>query len=345
MRTIVIVGGVVLGGLVACQANRPHENPGALPTSKIDATPRLNASTYVAHGYLLEQQRELEPAATQYREALQLAPDLVTARNRLGITLNKLGRHGEASAQFRAAVEHNPSAAYLQNNLGFSLYLEGKHAEAEPPLARAVELQPTFRRAQMNHGLVLAKLERYDEALAAFCQAGTQTDAYYNLALLQTEDAHYADAARALQSALGLNPEFAEAREQLRAIARLAAAEEAEQAAQAAAAAAAEEAELAARAAAAAAEPDPASGLEDVALAADQGPDPCDGFDVDEAALSFDDLTGLTVDALGGFSLLPAHEVADLIADLKDVLATKMQWWQATLRRLADSFGLRDKPY
>jgi Flp pilus assembly protein TadD len=177
---------------------------------------------------LLERQGNLEQAAQQYREALQLTPDLVSAHNRLGITLNKLGQHAAASAEFRAALARSPSAAYLHNNLGFSLYLEGKYAEAEQAVLRAVELQPTFRRAQMNRGLVLAKLGRYQEALAAFQLAGSEPDAYYNLALVQTDAGLYADAARSLEQALRLKPDFPEARQQLREVARLTAEEEAQ---------------------------------------------------------------------------------------------------------------------
>ncbi len=213
----------------ACVSSTQHNNPGALPTPKVgEVSPRLNASTYVAHGHLLERQGHFEQAVAQYREALKLTPGLVAARNRLGITLNKLGRHREASAEFRAALECEPTAAYLHNNLGFSLYLQGEYEAAEQALARAVELEPSFRRAHMNRGLVLAKLGRYEEALAAFSLAGPQEEAFFNLAIVQTQVGHYADAARALEQALAINPKFDAARQQLREIARLAAAEEAE---------------------------------------------------------------------------------------------------------------------
>ncbi|MEW6198261.1 MAG: tetratricopeptide repeat protein [Planctomycetota bacterium] len=233
--------GVVLCGLFACMTTEPVANPGALPTAKsTNVDPRLDASTYLAHGHLLERQGHFEKAVAQYREALKVNPNLVAAHNRLGITLNKLGRHAEASAEFRAALELEPRAAHLYNNLGFSLYLDGHFEAAERALARATELQPDFRRAHMNRGLVLARLEHYDEALSAFCEAGPRDEAYYNLAVVQTEAGNYVAAARALEQALTVNPDFAAARQQLREIARLAAAQEAEQAALAAAEAAAE---------------------------------------------------------------------------------------------------------
>ena len=172
-RTCIAAAVIAVGGLAACQNSQPGPNPGALPVAKLDVTPRLNASTYVAHGHLLEQQGNLTEAAEQYRHALALTPDLLAARNRLGVTLNKLGKHAEASEEFRQALARQPQSAQLHNNLGFSLYLEGRYELAEQELARAVELQPNFRRAQMNHGLALAKLGRYDAALAAFVLAGS----------------------------------------------------------------------------------------------------------------------------------------------------------------------------
>jgi Flp pilus assembly protein TadD len=151
------------------------------------------------------------------------------------VTLNKLGQHAEASEEFRQALAAHPQSAQVHNNLGFSLYLEKRYEEAERELARAVELQPNFRRAQMNRGLALGKLGRYEEALTAFTLASSEADAYYNLAIVQTEAQHYAEAARALERALVLNPDFADARQQLRDVSRLAAAEETKRAEAAAA--------------------------------------------------------------------------------------------------------------
>ncbi len=202
-------------------------SPGALPMPRADVNPQLRASTFLAHAGLLERQGNYPAAAEQYARALELSPDLVTAHNRRGIVLNRLGRHAEASAHFRRALALQPRNPQLHNNLGFSLLLEGDLTAAEQELARAVELDPTFRRARMNRGLVLGKLGRDDEALAEFRLAGSEEDALYNLAVVQADRGRYADAARSLEQALRRNPDFADAREQLRHIARLAAAQEA----------------------------------------------------------------------------------------------------------------------
>jgi Tfp pilus assembly protein PilF len=228
-RTLFIAASFTLVALAACNTTSTEKGaPGALPRAQsADVTPRLNASTYVAHGSLLERQGNFAQAAEQYRKALELTPDLPAARNRLGITLDKLGQHTEAAETFRAAIDRTPGQAHLHNNLGFSLYLDGQYAQAEQAFDRALELNPNFRRAHMNRGLVLARQARYDDALAAFKLACAEPDAYYNLALVQADAGHYADSARALEQALVLNPAFDEARQQLREVARMAATEEA----------------------------------------------------------------------------------------------------------------------
>jgi len=216
-----LVLGAVLLWSTGCQSEPKSATP--LRPAVEDSGPRLNASTYFAHGHLLERQGNYEGAVDQYQRALALAPQMTSARNRLGITLNKLGRHAEATAQFRQAVQQNPTDGYLQNNLGFSLYLEGRYTEALAALAAALELQPDYGRAHMNKGIVLAKTGDYAGALTEFTLAAGEAEAHYNLAVIQAEAGDYAAAARSLESALNVNPSFEAARQQLHVVARLAA--------------------------------------------------------------------------------------------------------------------------
>ncbi|MBU0638578.1 MAG: tetratricopeptide repeat protein [Planctomycetes bacterium] len=227
-------GVISLGWALSCTQTEQQYSPGALPSRTVSGVaPRLNATTYFAHGHLLERQNNFEDAVIRYRQALELMPDFLMARNRLGITLNKLGRHDDACAEFRRAIAQRPQLAHLHNNLGFSLYLAGKYDEAEVTLRRALELNPSFARAHVNCALVLAEGEHYEEAFSEFCLAGSEADAHYNMAMILTEASRYADAARALDNALQLAPKFEAARHQLRAVARLAAEQEALRAAEA----------------------------------------------------------------------------------------------------------------
>lgn len=227
-RAIFLAGGLLAALCWACQAP-----PGQTqrPDSSLHARgsmPKFTAKTYYAHANLLERQGDLGRAAGQYRDALKLDPDMLAAKNRLGITLNKLGRHHEASVVFRSAIARHPQLAYLQNNLGFSLLLDGKYADAQAALRRALELKPQFSRARMNHGIALAKLERFDEAYEEFARVGGKGEAYFNMAIMLADAQEYTEAMRFLHEALLADPSMASAKRELDRLAVLAARAEAE---------------------------------------------------------------------------------------------------------------------
>jgi tetratricopeptide (TPR) repeat protein len=219
-----VLVGISLVFYVGCQASPPSSSLGNLPQPRLTgAEPEISAPTYFAHGHLLERQGQFDRAAKQYQRALTLDPEHLVARNRLGITLNKLGRHAEASAQFQWALARCPTAAYLHNNLGFSRYLEGKYEEAEAALRRALELKPHFARAHMNHALALARLDRLDEAFAELTQASNEADAHFNMGVILIDAGEYDKAEHHLEAALAIRPNFDAAQQQLREASRLAA--------------------------------------------------------------------------------------------------------------------------
>lgn len=227
LRALALSALVASAVLVGCQQTQSETNaPGALPGRSAAQTPRLSATTIFAHAHLLERQGEFARAAVQYRRALETVPDFIAARNRLGITLNKMGRHSEATQEFLVILETNPNLAFVRNNLGFSYYLEGNYAAAEAEFTRALEMKPDFTRARMNRGVAQAKLARWSEALEDFKAACSESDAYFNLGMVQSEAGFYADAARSLELALRVNPKLDVARVQLHEVARLAALQE-----------------------------------------------------------------------------------------------------------------------
>ena len=189
----------------ACATRSGDLTPFAASAGK---TPALNAMTYFAHANLLERQGVFKRAAEQYHQALLRQPRFPTAMNRLGITLNKLGRHEEASQVFRDAIDARPEQSHVHNNLAFSLLLEGKLTQAESAIRRALELNPKFKRARMNHGIILAKLLRFDEAFAEFTAVASDADAYYNLAMVQADAGMYAQACDAFRRTLELKPDM-----------------------------------------------------------------------------------------------------------------------------------------
>jgi len=206
---ILSLGGALLGINAGCEQHQSVTSPGALPRYlSNDASPAISHTTVFAHAHLLERRGAYERAVVQYQKVLAEQPQFLTARNRLGITLNKLARHAMASEQFRLCIEQKPTLAHLHNNLSFSLYLEGKYAQAEQAAARAIGLNPDFGRARMNHAVVLSKLGRHLDAFEELKLIGTEADACFNMGILLTESGQYADAAQYLEAALEADPRF-----------------------------------------------------------------------------------------------------------------------------------------
>ena len=90
-RLCQVLVGVSLVFHLGCQQSLPlNSTLGNLPQQPSHAKElEISASTYFAHAHLLERQGQFEQAARQYHRALALQPELLSARNRLGITLNK----------------------------------------------------------------------------------------------------------------------------------------------------------------------------------------------------------------------------------------------------------------
>lgn len=269
--------GVAALAVTGCQTAQPHTALGALPgepepsaAAQPDKTPTINAATYFAHAHLLERQGAFDRALEQYRKVLELQPDFIGVRNRMGITLNKVGKNADATTQFRLALQKQPNSAYLHNNLGFSLFLEKKYAEALTEFEAALALKGDFSRARMNYGVTLGKLGSFDKAFEQFSKVCAPQDAYFNLGMLETEAGEYGPAAKAYEQALAINPKFDAARAELSEVARLAA----EVDAQMKAIADAKTAAQAAQAAAIAAQPPTArpDGSVDVTLAGNDEP-------------------------------------------------------------------------
>lgn len=216
-----------LFALVGCQTTETivSNSPGALPSGRVGPhdEQKLNATTLFSHGHLLERQGYFDRAVEQYRKAIEAQPNFTTAFNRMGIALNKLGRHNEASAAFRKALSLEPGRADLHNNLGFSYYLEDRHSDAASELDQAIRIDPDYARAYMNRALVYAAVQRFEEAYQQLAKVCTEADACYNMGMILSDARRYAEAAQYLEAALVAKPDFEPARQQLHAVARLAA--------------------------------------------------------------------------------------------------------------------------
>ena len=112
-----------------------------------------------------EAREDWQQAESEYRKALELAPDWAEAIVNLGIVLNRQGRADDAVVAFTRAAEINPQLLGAQLNLAIT-YFRSKHfREAEVPLRRALMIDPANNQARGLLLLSLFALDRYPEVI------------------------------------------------------------------------------------------------------------------------------------------------------------------------------------
>ncbi|MGH8746290.1 MAG: tetratricopeptide repeat protein, partial [Burkholderiales bacterium] len=112
---------------------------------------------HLALGQFQDAERVLEREVRDY-------PDLINARNALGISLINQARREDALAVFLDAAKLDPGSAEANSNAGSLLTDFGRCEEAIVYLQRAVQASPELAETHFNLGAALQRLKRHDEA-------------------------------------------------------------------------------------------------------------------------------------------------------------------------------------
>lgn len=139
----------------------------------------------------------MDEAATHYRTALHIKPDLAEAENGLGEVEAKKGRMGEAIQHFQMALAINPVFAEARNGLGLALVKRGQAGQAFAEFRLALVIRPDYAEAHNGMGLALMQLAR-----------STPNDTY-------TSRLRMHEAVAQFQETLRLKPDYAEAKDNL----------------------------------------------------------------------------------------------------------------------------------
>ena len=123
----------------------------------------VNAETFKGLGRAHEHMGEIDEAERIYSEAIQLRPDYWSGYNELGGFYLSLGRYDEAEAQFRKILELTPGNVKGYNNLGIVYFNAGRYDEAEKIFLRSIEIKPNYR-AFNNLGVLYHYQKRYADA-------------------------------------------------------------------------------------------------------------------------------------------------------------------------------------
>ena len=109
-----------------------------------------------------------EDALRLYDEAERRYPGLPDAYYNAGVSLQKLGRPGEAEGKYLRALDLDPEMAAARDNLSILLAGEGRYEEAIAEARRAVELEPWNASTRGNLAAAYCGCGRLDEGIREY---------------------------------------------------------------------------------------------------------------------------------------------------------------------------------
>ena len=83
-------------------------------------------------------------AESEFRKALKLNPDLVSAHQRYGSYLTFMGRFEESIRHYETALDLDPFSLQINMNLATTYYLRGEYDRAINHLTKTSELEPNY---------------------------------------------------------------------------------------------------------------------------------------------------------------------------------------------------------
>jgi len=110
-------------------------------------------------------------AGQDYRRALELDPNSVTARHWHAGYLRAVGRLEEALAEIRRAQALDPLSRAIHRDLARTLYSMRRYEEAIQEYRKALEFEPDFPSGHLHLGMAYLAKSAPAEALAAFLKA------------------------------------------------------------------------------------------------------------------------------------------------------------------------------
>jgi len=162
-----------------------------------------------------------------FRQAISIDPKNADSYNHLGNAFCELGDFGEAIKYFQSAVGLQPDHPYYQYNLATGFFRKANSSPqstqeeriatlqlAVDAFERTLALRPDYSDAANNLGITLQMMGRKDDAIGAWKRAaagGKHFYAFYNLGRALFEKDLIDEAFAAMRSAFQINPNNAEA--------------------------------------------------------------------------------------------------------------------------------------
>jgi len=197
-----------LKGQLAAEQGRLPEALAAL-SAAIQENPRLGEA-YIARANLLQQQGDIQAAATDYEQAVKLEPYNFTANFRLGVIYQQVKKFAQAIVVYQRALETRPLDPQANMNLALSLMQVGQPMQGLYYAQRAVQGDDNSATAHANLGVMYAQTQFHSAAIDQFKRSieldGRQPEVYLNLGQEYFSAAAYEQAKNVLETARSLAP-------------------------------------------------------------------------------------------------------------------------------------------
>jgi DNA-binding winged helix-turn-helix (wHTH) protein/tetratricopeptide (TPR) repeat protein len=107
-------------------------------------------------------------AESEFRKALKLNPQLLSAHQRLGSYLTFRGRFEEALRYYESALDFDPFSLQVNMNIATTYFLRGEYERSLNHLAKTIELEPNYMPIHFLQGCNYIEQNRLPEAIAEF---------------------------------------------------------------------------------------------------------------------------------------------------------------------------------
>jgi tetratricopeptide (TPR) repeat protein len=133
-------------------------------------------------GTRLAADEKITEAIDRFKQAIQIYPAYLMARNDLGVQYLKLKRTSEAVEQFEGAIEINPKAFNPRLNIGIALVNQKKYTNAIDHLAQAISINSSSPSAHLYFGIASLETDDLETALREIDTSQSMGGAEYSVA-------------------------------------------------------------------------------------------------------------------------------------------------------------------
>jgi Tfp pilus assembly protein PilF len=189
-------------------SNRPAND--VVSVAELDQIPGPAKKEFDRASQLIEK-NDSEQAIKHLKQAIDIYPNYVVARNTLGVEYMKVKRLGEAAEQFEAALKISPKVFVSRLYLGILFVQQKRYAEASSHLNEAVSVNSQHGTAHLYLGIASLGSGDLNGAESSFAKAlaidsGQYLLAHYYLAHVHLKRGENAKAVEALKTYLKAAP-------------------------------------------------------------------------------------------------------------------------------------------